>query len=557
MLVAIVSHPDHSKGHVKALEKDGYEVLHLGPEPTSIPQSADIVVLRTDGCAHRGSETAMAWSRENASHPLIVENGVSGMRRALKDFFSDSSKYNGTKWVRAIQAIQETRPEDTKEEIYKALRGMEAPAQLAEAMIDSTFKAPEPDPVETPASQWTGEFEAFPEDEKWAKVVPEARLLRELKVTQGWYNKTPQPVRDEVREMYFRVTEGAPSFSPTGEVASRPGWDEFYNLQGKPLNFFLFVLKCLREGDEAWSRDLEECYILFTGKKVDRRVLVAASWVVGVNLLTGRKLNQNAPLDDEPEPEPKVEKVDLIVEADEEDDPAQILPDPFAKILEVRETLEDHVLELMEKTTELGKENATLRKQLEEAKASSQNMKDALSGVIEFAQSLQSRVEALTEHVAELALKKHPTPPAAPSTPSPDAEFFRTIDERGLTVKRRVKKKKLLEAFERLCNHYGVVSRGFHPEEITYPAMGKDYDGTRQWAMKHWEGQGWMIVAGAGGCGVVFGRAGGFFRKRWEFLLFIEGLTWASVELTNRNFMYAGPIPGKPPHPHWPYRDKD
>lgn len=108
---------------------------------------------------------------------------------------------------------------------------------------------------------------------------------------------------------------------------------------------------------------------------------------------------------------------------------------------------------------------------------------------------------------------------------------------------KKVKKKELLAAFERLCLHYGVKSRGFDTMAITYPAMGEQHDPTPQWAMKHAKGFGWMIVSGAGGCGCQFTRAGGYIRSRREFLLFIEGLTWASTKLTRRSFMYADPIP--------------
>lgn len=87
----------------------------------------------------------------------------------------------------------------------------------------------------------------------------------------------------------------------------------------------------------------------------------------------------------------------------------------------------------------------------------------------------------------------------------------------------------LLRAFDRLCEKYGVVSRGFKPEEITAPIDGSKHDGTKQWAMKHRKNFGWMIVSGWKGCGCVVTRANGYVKNRWDFLMLIEALYYAKV----------------------------
>ena len=91
----------------------------------------------------------------------------------------------------------------------------------------------------------------------------------------------------------------------------------------------------------------------------------------------------------------------------------------------------------------------------------------------------------------------------------------------------KVSDKQLLHAFERLCAHFNVLSRGFSPKDITAPIDGEKYDGIPQWAMHHLKGFGWMIICGAGGCGAVFSRYNGYIKGRWNFLMAMEMLIWS------------------------------
>ena len=88
----------------------------------------------------------------------------------------------------------------------------------------------------------------------------------------------------------------------------------------------------------------------------------------------------------------------------------------------------------------------------------------------------------------------------------------------------RVSDKKILHAFESLCEAFGVVSRGFQPGKITAPIDGPLYEGKPQWAINHSK-DGWMVVGGKGGCGVQFVRWDGYIRTRWDFLMLLEALT--------------------------------
>ncbi len=92
-------------------------------------------------------------------------------------------------------------------------------------------------------------------------------------------------------------------------------------------------------------------------------------------------------------------------------------------------------------------------------------------------------------------------------------------------MRARTKKGDLLRAFNHLCDVYEVTSAGFDREKITAPIDGEAYDGKKRWAMHRTPGLGWMVVCGKGGCGVVFTRACGYVKKRWDFLMLMEALS--------------------------------
>jgi len=103
----------------------------------------------------------------------------------------------------------------------------------------------------------------------------------------------------------------------------------------------------------------------------------------------------------------------------------------------------------------------------------------------------------------------------------------RVSDEERVSKTLRVSDEDLLKTFERMCTSLGVLSRGFHPEDITAPIDGARYDGTKQWAIHHNQ-KGWMVVCGSGGCGAALSRWNGYVRERWDFLLLLEAVEIAS-----------------------------
>lgn len=87
-----------------------------------------------------------------------------------------------------------------------------------------------------------------------------------------------------------------------------------------------------------------------------------------------------------------------------------------------------------------------------------------------------------------------------------------------------VSEEQILAAFNRLCNLYGVISAGFHPENITAPIDEDKHDGKERWAIKYRPELGYMIVCGWKGCGVRFGRWNCYMTTKWDFLMLLECL---------------------------------
>jgi len=89
MKIGIVSAHKHCKTHITALRQDGYDVTCLGANPTAIPPSYEVLVVRVASSSHGGTDVARAWGRETG-RPLIYEDGLSGIRRELEGLLFNS-----------------------------------------------------------------------------------------------------------------------------------------------------------------------------------------------------------------------------------------------------------------------------------------------------------------------------------------------------------------------------------------------------------------------------------------------------------------------------------
>lgn len=86
MKIGIVSEHAHARPHAAALEALGHEVVLLGGDPTvRFPGGLDLVVLRVISSSHHASAVARAHAK-TAGIPLITEDGLSGIRRAVEQY---------------------------------------------------------------------------------------------------------------------------------------------------------------------------------------------------------------------------------------------------------------------------------------------------------------------------------------------------------------------------------------------------------------------------------------------------------------------------------------
>lgn len=84
MILGIVSKNDHAQSHARALEREGYTVVMLGPDGDRIPKNLNGLICRVSSCSHKGSRVARAWAKETRL-PFIVEDGLSGIRQRLRE----------------------------------------------------------------------------------------------------------------------------------------------------------------------------------------------------------------------------------------------------------------------------------------------------------------------------------------------------------------------------------------------------------------------------------------------------------------------------------------
>jgi len=85
MNVGIVSKASHAKSHIQALRRAGHKVTLLGGGPkVSMPSSLDVIVLRTDSCAHTAFGAVMREKRRAGGRPVIIENGVTAIVDAVE-----------------------------------------------------------------------------------------------------------------------------------------------------------------------------------------------------------------------------------------------------------------------------------------------------------------------------------------------------------------------------------------------------------------------------------------------------------------------------------------
>lgn len=384
MKIGIISKPEHCAAHIEALAKDGWgEVLELSSAPTSIPPTVDLVILRTASVAHRGSDTAFAWARETGK-PLIVENGLSGIRRELLKFKEQNGKYLQNKWSEALTTLRALRPTDHPEDHRKALLAMGASPALLDMLLMRASAKPELKGPDSP--------------QIWEKAVKLATLYA-----------TREEAVSTLGLMELKSKE-------TLQCAYREGkWPEHWRgrsyteMVGRPLYFCMVLLLVLDSDEPVIRQEVFDLYLDYSGKHMDLRNCDAAAWIIGKTLIN--RSEQPSPVVAEPllpvVAEPPVQENKGT--PPESSTGGTFLveyvspPDPIAEEFKrIRAEFENHVLELMENIQKQGERISGLEAQV-------RLLTDRTSSLDEALRDSQQRV-------AELAATQNQVPPEIPES---------------------------------------------------------------------------------------------------------------------------------------------
>ena len=377
MLIGIISKPAHSKNHVAALQKEGYSVLNLGSSPTEVPPSVDLLVLRTQSCSHGGSDTAYYWNRATKK-PLIVENGLSGIRNQLRKFAHLSNRAKS--------------PNPTN------------PAEESQSMLNFTGTLPR---------DFAPAFPDFPKNGKlpWElRAVPWNRLEKAFRETLGLYQSMSPEIVTEIRSTFRkgrstfrkgRLSRGQhPYFSSIDSWAARQVWAITTHLGKRPLHFFLFLQWCLQDtGEQPTVAELQYAYANFCGSSSMKSYVTAAVWVVRNQILMGQEV-------------PNLEVPNLEVPAQVNDDYMDHL---FDEVIGVSPPADceggSGSGEVLEASPKAGEDFSRIRRDLEDFV-----LEFAANGqeILSLVKSLREEVAALREEVATL---KNPKSPPGSSDP--------------------------------------------------------------------------------------------------------------------------------------------
>ena len=227
MLIGIISKDEHIKVHTQALKEDGYEVIGLGSSPTKIPPTVDLAILRTESCSHNGSNTAYSWARSTRK-PLIVENGLSGIRAKLRAFLGP--------------------PQKKKE-------------------VDSTM---------LPASR--AELLKFP-----SQKVSETHAQNTLRESALIFREMSKEFRRQLASTYKKaVANGKGPYFPHIETLGEQNRNFARMLGYRPLHFFVVLQWVLLEagGPYPVKKDMQAAYFCFCSRKSSGDYVEAAIWMV-------------------------------------------------------------------------------------------------------------------------------------------------------------------------------------------------------------------------------------------------------------------------------------
>jgi hypothetical protein len=312
MKIGIVSSSEHCKAHVPALQRDGHQVRCLGAAPDIIPTATDVVVLRCSSCSHRGDAVARAWARDTGK-PLVVENGLTGIRRELATLLkppkgtiltviptSPTMSMIREKLCEWALSLRETRPTDPMTDLAIQLRstlkreyphsaaGSLVPGVLTELFLYSTSPSTE-NQMTYPTSRGP-----FPDSktsdgvpyEPWTKVYSEEKLrVAYDDATSLMAGSTA--MNDAFMGMYLQC-EKDPSLDMRSGLKAKPACKPLFKdkesiFKGKPIFYCMYVSLLFQAADRTpKKRPFYTTYHSLTGRGSDTRLPKAVAWFLGL-----------------------------------------------------------------------------------------------------------------------------------------------------------------------------------------------------------------------------------------------------------------------------------
>lgn len=278
MILGIISKPEHCQSHERGLRHDGHDVRVLGGDAGfTVPSAVKVIVLRTQSCSHGASDQAFRWGRE-PGNLLVVENGLTGIRRKLEDL-KDLVEVAPVKPRRSAHSSPTRDP-------FASL-GLERffpldPPKASTPPVQEVL-APIPAPQEiSPIMQDAFSFPTdFPELAAWALAVPLPRLRREILAAWDVYLELSpgmrQEIADAVKSIYQKdlgLGDGERFFRV---ICGRHA--QVSTLKRQPLRFLGVVLLCLDPAGSYKAAHLADAYYVFNDEKATNlHTVVAAAW---------------------------------------------------------------------------------------------------------------------------------------------------------------------------------------------------------------------------------------------------------------------------------------
>ena len=309
--IGIVSAQKHCKTHLEGLRSDGLDVVCLGDKVNDIPDTIGIILVRVASSSHSAVSVARTWGKDTG-RPVLYENGLSGMRRALSgliqtdkvpslpdstspeigerlEYLIDAGKLLLTyQHDLSVDALTQHLIKVFWEKYPKGPRSLAYLANTAATMIVPPSDAPEKDEAFTehsPSNTTTTDSEntmpstaaafipsyagspAILPDVKWAKVYAEPNI-------RGSYDEAVKIITEA-----NHLTISSFSKSIKAGVFSRKVKTRWENLlRGKPLTsaFVLFMLI-----PDLTKTEAMQAYRLITEKGMDSRLKDVVEWALG------------------------------------------------------------------------------------------------------------------------------------------------------------------------------------------------------------------------------------------------------------------------------------